>query len=174
MINQNRSSWISILSLCSLWGILACALPDPMPEAPGPAYGIPKFEDYPAHRIYREVPRPVNLVSHPKADRFRDRLLEGARTGPNFAGDQTVIRWDCGEECQQFAVVDAMTGSVIFAPFVTHLGVRFELGSRLFVVNPPEAVDRAAREGKPRSYYRTVYYVWHFGRFVEVFAINYE
>ncbi|MFT5367102.1 MAG: hypothetical protein ACI8V2_002060 [Candidatus Latescibacterota bacterium] len=164
----------SILGVCLFWCLMGCALPNPMPEAPQPVYGVPHFEDYPAYQIYRDKPRPVNLVSHPRAVRFEDRLVQGAKIGPNFAGSQTVIRWACGDACQQFGVVDAMTGSVVFAPFVTHLGVRFQLDSRLFVVNPPEAVDRAAREGKPRSYYRTVYYVWHFGRFVEVFAVDYE
>lgn len=160
--------WLIIF--LGFWG----CLPDPIPEAPQPVYDVPKFEDFPAHKIYEGKPLPVNLVSHPKALRFEDRLVEGAKTGPNFAGRQTVIRWNCGDECQQFAVVDAMTGSVVFAPFVTHLGVRFQLDSRLFVVNPPDAVERAARSGKPKSYYRTVYYVWHFGRFVEVFSVSYE
>lgn len=163
---------IWILCVCFLGGCMM--LPDPIPEAPQRVYSVPKFEDFPAYKIYKKKPLPVNLVSHPKALRFEDRLVEGAKAGPNFAGRQTIIRWSCGEECQQFAVVDAMTGSVVFAPFVTHLGVRFQLDSRLFIVNPPEAVERVSREGKPKSYYRTVYYVWHFGRFVEVFSVNYQ
>ncbi|MBT3605352.1 MAG: hypothetical protein HOE48_05055 [Candidatus Latescibacteria bacterium] len=164
----------SIWSLVFCLGVMGCMLPDPMPEAPQPVYGVPDFDDYPAFKIYRDKPRPVNLVSHPRAIRFEGRLVDGAKSGPNFAGRQTVIRWSCGDECQQFGVVDAMTGSVIFAPFVSHLGVRFQLDSRLFIVNPPEAIDRAAREGKPRSYYRTVYYVWHFGRFVEIYSVRYD
>jgi len=173
-MNGDMKSRISIWGLLMILGFGGCMLPDPIPEAPQPVYDRPRFKDFPAHKIYKDKPRPVNLVSHPRALRFEDRLVEGAKMGPNYAGNQTIIRWACGEECQQFAVIDAMTGSVIFAPFVTHLGVRFQLDSRLFVVNPPEAVERAAREGKPKSYYRTVYYVWHFGRFVEVFSENYE
>jgi hypothetical protein len=173
-MNGDMKSRIPIWGFLMVLGFGGCMLPDPIPEAPQPVYDRPRFEDFPAHKIYKGKPRPVNLVSHPRALRFEGRLVEGAKMGPNYAGNQTIIRWACGEECQQFAVIDAMTGSVIFAPFVTHLGVRFQLDSRLFIVNPPEAVDRAAREGKPKSYYRTVYYVWHFGRFVEVFSENYE
>ncbi|MDP6037518.1 MAG: hypothetical protein QGG64_03135 [Candidatus Latescibacteria bacterium] len=135
---------------------------------------IPTFENFeiPHYKIYKDKPRPVNLVSHPRAIRFKDRLIAGAKTGPNFAGDQTIMRWPCGDECQQLAVVDARSGNVIFAPFVTHLGFRFRLNSKLLIVNPPEAVERAALSGKSKSHYRTTYYVWHWGEFAEVYAIR--
>ncbi len=151
---------------------LAC-VPEP-PEAPGRVMERPEFEQFavPEYQIYKDKPRPVNLVSHPRAIRFKDRLIQGAQIGPNFAGDQTIVRWFCGEECQQLAVIDVRMGSVIFAPFVTHLGFRFRLDSKLLIVNPPEAVERAARAGKSKSHYRTAYYVWHYGEFVEIYAIE--
>ena len=155
--------------------LFACMPEFELPEAPGPVTEMPEFEQHaiPAYQIYKDKPRPVNLVSHPRAIRFKDRLIQGAKIGPNFAGDQTIVRWFCGEECQQLAVIDARTGSVIFAPFATHLGFRFRLDSKLLIVNPPEAVERAARTGRSKSHYRTAYYVWHYGEFVEIYAIRY-
>ena len=154
--------------------LTACSIEPQLPEAPERMTQIPIFEDYaiPQYKIYKDKPRPVNLLSHPRAIRFKDRLIEGAKIGPNFAGDQTIIRWSCGDECQQLAVIDARSGSVIFAPFVTHLGFRFRLDSKLLIINPLEAVERAARSGKSPSYYRTTYYVWHWGEFAEVYAIR--
>lgn len=155
--------------------LFACMPEIGLPEAPGPVTEMPEFEQFaiPEYQIYKDKPRPVNLVSHPRAIRFKDRLIPGAKIGPNFAGDQTIVRWFCGGECQQLAVIDARTGSVIFAPFVTHLGFRFRLDSELLIVNPPEAVERAARTGRSKSPYRTTYYVWHYGEFVEIYAIRY-
>ncbi len=154
---------------------IACMPEFELPEAPDRVTEKPEFEQFaiPEYQIYKDKPRPVNLVSHPRAIRYKDRLIQGTKIGPNFAGDQTIVRWFCGEECQQFAVIDARTGSVIFAPFVTHLGFRFRLDSKLLIVNPPEAVERAARTGRSKSHYRTAYYVWHYGQFVEIYAIRY-
>ena len=121
--------------------LFACMPELELPEAPGRVTEMPEFEQHeiPAYQIYKDKPRPVNLVSHPRAIRFKDRLIQGAKIGPNFAGDQTIVRWFCGEECQQLAVIDARTGSVIFAPFVTHLGFRFRLDSKLLIRQPPDS-----------------------------------
>jgi len=160
-----------LLSLIWTMGILGCTLHDPKIEYPIPIDRPPTFDAYPAHHIYKSAPKPVNLLSHPRALHFQDHLIALAKSGPNFAGHYTIARWNCGNECQQLAIIDARTGTVIFAPFVTHLGFRFRHDSRLLIVNPLEAVERAARQGKPRSHYRTVYYVWHFDRLTEVYAI---
>lgn len=166
--------YLPILSVFLFLFTTACRPEPRLPDAPDPVTERPELEDFtlPHFKIYKDKPRPVNLVSHPRAVRFKDRLIQGAKVGPNFAGDQTVVRWPCGEECQQLAVIDARTGTVIFAPFVTHLGVRFRLDSKLLIVNPLEAVERAARSGKSKSHYRTAFYVWHYGEFAEIYAIR--
>ena len=157
------------------WQFVSCTPEPRIPDAPDRVTERPEFEDFaiPNFRIYKDKPRPVNLVSHPRAVRFKDRLVQGAKVGPNFAGDQTIVRWQCGEECQQIAVIDARTGTVMFAPFVTHLGFRFRLDSKLLIVNPPGEVARAALSGKSKSHYRTAYYVWHWGELAEIYATRY-
>ena len=151
--------------------LTGCLTYDPSVESPRRLTEAPAFEDFPIARAYDKPPVPINLVSHPRAMRFKDRLIEAAKVGPNFAGHYTVVRWPCGDECQQIAVIDARTGGVIFAPFVTNLGVRFRPDSRLLIANPPEEIERVRRLRRPKEGdYRAIYYVWYQERFIEVFS----
>ena len=163
---------LSRIGLVLILGAIGCLPDDRAGEAPAPVAEAPRFEDFPVKTIYKGKPLPVNLLSHPKALRYKERLVEGAKAGPNFAGRYTVVRWGCGPECQQAVVVDARTGGVVMAPFLTRLGFRFRLDSRLFVANPPEAVQRALRHGEVKTRYKSVYYVWHNGRFVAVYSVR--
>ena len=135
---------------------------------------IPRFEEYPVFRIYEGAPMPVNVFSHPQARRLQDRLVEGAKRGPNFAGHYTVVTWACGAECQQIAVVDARTGIVAFADFMARLGAQFRVDSSLFVANPPDAVEQALRAGGGSGRYRTVYCLWQPPRFVEIYSMQHS
>jgi hypothetical protein len=74
----------------------------------------PMIADYPTKTLYSQKPAPVDFKSHPKAWTYRTRLREGAAKGPNFAGHYTLVRWGCGSSCLYFAVVDAISGRVIF------------------------------------------------------------
>ncbi|MYK50478.1 MAG: hypothetical protein F4032_01790, partial [Gemmatimonadetes bacterium] len=58
---------------------IACMPELELPEAPGPVTEMPEFEQFaiPEYQIYKDKPRPVNLVSHPRALRFKDRLIHG-------------------------------------------------------------------------------------------------
>ncbi|MFZ5867293.1 MAG: hypothetical protein ACOYXY_15520 [Thermodesulfobacteriota bacterium] len=58
-------------------------------------------------------------VSKERARTYRTRLREGAAKGPNFAGHYTVVRWGCGTDCIEFAIVDVISGAVFFPPFLT-------------------------------------------------------
>jgi hypothetical protein len=54
---------------------------------------------WPAKAFYRGNPAPGNLSSQLRAHRFRTRLREGAKRGPNFAGQMTIFWLDCGTQC---------------------------------------------------------------------------
>jgi len=58
------------------------------------------------------------------------------RRGVNFAGHYVFVEWSCGTNCQQSAVVDAITGRVYPGPEGTH-GYSFKTDSRLLITNPP-------------------------------------
>lgn len=162
---------IPVLAYLMCFVLTGCLTYDPSVEAPRRLSEAPDFEAFPVVRVYDKPPVPVNLVSHPRAMRFKDRLIEAAKAGPNFAGHYTVVRWSCGDECQQIALIDARTGGVIFAPFVTNLGVRFQTDSRLLIANPPEEIVRVRRLRRPKEgTYRAIYYVWYQERFIEVFS----
>ena len=134
----------------------------------------PRFEAYPVSRIYEGKPLPVNVLSHPQARKLQTRLVEGAKKGPNFAGHYTVVMWGCGTECQQIAVVEARTGIVAFAEFMTRLGAQFRIDSNLLIANPPDAVEQALRAGGASRRYRTVYYLWKAPRFVELYSVEHS
>lgn len=84
----------------------------PISIAAGPR--LPSFQDYCVSEKFVGMPAPVNLSSHPKAPRFRTRLRDGARKEPNFAGHYTVVEWGCGSGCLSLALVDAISGQVVF------------------------------------------------------------
>jgi hypothetical protein len=97
---------------------------------PRQAAGVPRFEDYPVTDIFRGT-HAAPLLSSPQARRFRTRLREQVQFGPNFAGYFTLARWGCGAGCVVFAVIDARTGEVYFAPFTTE-GAYLSKGERRF------------------------------------------
>ena len=77
----------------------------------------PSFARYPSVPSYGAKPAPVNLASHPRAKTYRTMLRDGAKSGPNFAGQYTIVGWGCGTSCLDFAIVDARSGAVYFPPF---------------------------------------------------------
>lgn len=77
---------------------------------------VPRFEDHPAEPVEIDNPAPVDFSDNPDARLFRTRLTRGAAEGPNFAGHYTIVGWSCGSTCFAWAMVDAITGRVHFAP----------------------------------------------------------
>ena len=75
----------------------------------------PGFAHYRTGTIFRGKPAKV-IINTAKARQFRTRLREDSRLGPNFAGHYTVVFWGCGTGCAQIAIVNAITGKVIWLP----------------------------------------------------------
>ncbi|MGH9762777.1 MAG: hypothetical protein ACREDR_43305 [Blastocatellia bacterium] len=105
-----------------------------------------RYEDFPAGKPFAGKPATVKLTTK-KARMKRTVLREGAAGGPNFAGHYIVVNWGCGASCVQFAIVDAITGSVYFPSFYVAAGVgsdqdyehtpeplQFKLDSKLLMV----------------------------------------
>lgn len=133
---------------------------------PSQSIAAPSFAQYRVTQRYNGRPAAVNLNS-PQARRFRTVLTNGARRGPNFAGQYTVVTWGCGTECQQVAIVDAKTGRVYMTGITASLGVKHQLNSRLLVVNPPEEIALFG-SNKPDWLYSR-YYVWESNRLRQVY-----
>ena len=71
---------------------------------------VRRFQEYPITTTFRGPAAPARIDSARYGRMFRTRLREGARRGPNFAGEFTVVTWGCGTSCQFVAVVNARTG----------------------------------------------------------------
>jgi hypothetical protein len=93
------------------------------------------FRLYPAQEHFHGRPAQVDLSSAEGARRFRTVLRGGAAGGPNFAGAYTLVRWGCGTNCGQLAIVSARTGKVYFGPSAES-DIHFRLDSELLVVDP--------------------------------------
>ncbi|HEY9850100.1 MAG TPA: hypothetical protein V6D28_11615 [Leptolyngbyaceae cyanobacterium] len=145
-----RQLYRTFLALPLITGIALTALPSQ-------SIAAPSFAQYRVTQRYNGRPAAVNLNS-PQARRFRTVLTNGARRGPNFAGQYTVVTWGCGTECQQVAIVDAKTGRVYMTGITASLGVKHQLNSRLLVVNPPEEIAQLSPEYARRI--STKYYIW--------------
>ena len=115
----------------------------------------PIFRNYSATEKFSGTPAHVNLTSHPQARRFRTVLEQGSKKGPNFAGKYTVVTWGCGSSCQSVGIINAETGSVYMLKSPAEAGVKFQLNSRLLIVNPPENFS-ANEPGRMK----TRYYLW--------------
>jgi hypothetical protein len=74
------------------------------------------FADFPATRAFHGTPASPILRTAGQR-RFRTRIREAAREGPNFAGHYTIAEWGCGTSCVSISVVDAETGTVYEGPF---------------------------------------------------------
>lgn len=153
-----RQLWGSFLALPLAAGIALTTIPSQ-------SIAAPSFTQYRVTQRYTGRPAAVNLNT-PQARRFRTVLTNGARRGPNFAGQYTVVTWGCGTECQQVAIVDARTGRVYMTGITASLGVKHQLNSRLLVVNPPEEIAQLSPEYARRI--STRYYVWENNRLRQI------
>jgi hypothetical protein len=85
--------------------------------APIRAQPVPQFRQF---SIAREVNVPVVSpdLSTSQAYNYRTRLRAAAAAPVNFAGAYRLATWGCdGDQCQTGAVVDRLSGSVVFLPF---------------------------------------------------------
>jgi hypothetical protein len=71
------------------------------------------FEDYPADTSPLLATRMPNFNGTDAAVRRARGLVERAVTrGPNFAGRVAVARWECGKNCERWALVDVVSGHI--------------------------------------------------------------
>lgn len=75
---------------------------------------IPTFSAYKV-RIEKFGKVTVNLKSHKKARMYRTNLRDAAlKEDVNFAGHYILTVWSCGDNCSQWAIIDARNGNVFF------------------------------------------------------------
>ncbi|MBP9760190.1 MAG: hypothetical protein KBD24_02365 [Candidatus Pacebacteria bacterium] len=72
----------------------------------------------------------------PEAKEYRNSITSALQGGVNFAGRFAVADWECGQNCQNHAIMDVETGQVVAHGLQTEYGVEFTADSTLFVTNP--------------------------------------
>ena len=135
----------------------------------GNAPVAPRFADYPAAHARLTRPAPPLLASR-EARLFRTVIRDAAAEGPDFAGHYTIAVWGCGASCTSAAIVDAVSGRVVFQDAMSdiagshvagrepdgtepaYVSLRFRPDSRLLIVLGAPGEDDA-RDG-------VAYYVW--------------
>jgi hypothetical protein len=113
---------------------------------------LPEFSKYPIQESDKLIgePSPVDMGSYPGASTYKTKLQEGAQGGPNFAGHYTIVAIGCGTQCEEDWVIDAKTGKII-DKFSSIIGVKYQLDSKLLIINPPDAQLKAAYEAHPEQ-----------------------
>ncbi|MBI3903942.1 MAG: hypothetical protein HY306_13535 [Nitrosomonadales bacterium] len=139
----------------------------------------PQFKDFPSEIVRVESKASPALKPMTNAWRFRTTIRESyADTPVNFAGHFVAISWGCGAPCQQWAIINAQTGSIYLASFSTGNGALFYTDSQLFVADPPD--DKAESQSCDDDNVMcqlgrgdfAVYYRWTGSAFEELYKVS--
>ena len=109
---------------------------------------IPTFENYAVSVTDNiKIAEDVDFDSYEGAWKFRTRLREGLKNGPNFADKYVVVTHGCGTSCQVNWVLNSETGKVL-GKFSSTYGAHYRRDSRLIIGNQPNY-----SEVEPEYYY---------------------
>ncbi|HBG69225.1 MAG: hypothetical protein A2W93_04205 [Bacteroidetes bacterium GWF2_43_63] len=97
------------------------------------------FCDFDVAEIYSGKLAMPDFSTDRSALKFVTRIKNGCEDeGVNFAGHYTIVTWGCGSSCQQMAIVDRITGKIIYSqlPFMNNYsGSEFRKDSRMLIIN---------------------------------------
>lgn len=100
-----------------------------------------QFNNFKVDRIHKGRLASPNFNTDSNSRQFITKIKEGCKEkGVNFAGHYTIVEWGCGTSCQEMAIVDRISGQIIFSqvPFDTvdgHSGISYQVDSRMLIVN---------------------------------------
>lgn len=119
-----------------------------------PSDSVLKFEDYKATESFNGTPAKPNFNTNPAARMFYTRITKDSNKGPNFAGAYAIITYGCGTSCQLHTIVNENTGKIVsYNEILSEAGIRYQLNSRLIIVNPPESIGYAPKSTRIQYYY---------------------
>lgn len=128
-----------------------------------------QFGNFKVDKVYKGKLAKPNFRTDPSAKTFSTRIREGCKEmGVNFAGHYTIIEWGCGTQCLNSAIVDRISGEIIFSQFQSdsiegHFGIDYRIDSRMIIMET-EALSEY-------SGYETGYRRFDFWRLPIVFEI---
>lgn len=100
-----------------------------------------QFDNFKVDEVYTGQLASPNFKTDPSAKRFVSLIKQSCKEeGVNFAGHYTIVEWGCGTFCAEMAIVDRVTGKIIYSqiPFDTadgHSGADYKIDSRMLIVN---------------------------------------
>ena len=100
-----------------------------------------QFDNYKVDKVYKGRLAPPNFNTDPNAKYYNTKIVEGCKAeGVNFAGHYKIVDWGCGTMCQEMAVVDRISGQIIYSqiPFDKvdgHSGISYKIDSRMLIIN---------------------------------------
>ena len=153
MHTKNRSTGFSAAMVVLLSLFVLAVVSTAGAETP-----LPRFADHPVKERFTGKPALPDFANNKDARRYKSRIREGAKQGPNFAGKYTIIEWGCGSQCQSFAIVDAKTGAIYSPPFTSSWGLLYRLDSNLLIADPVSS--EALANGNVPAWLVTGFYTW--------------
>ena len=136
----------------------------------------PTFEKFAISEAYKGKMAPLKLNSYPEARKYRTRLRENVKAGPNFAGHYAVIAIGCGTNCQNQWVVNVKSGKIL-GRFLTSNDAEYRLGSNLLILNPPTEEYKKIYKENPKTPLlpeKTVYMVWEKDKPKVIYEVDME
>ena len=124
---------------------------------------IPEFKDYAVTEKFKGKIAVIDYSGNKYPEMFKTAIGAGVAGGVNFAGHYIVVKWGCGSDCEQGAVVDAINGSVYeIHPSGWSCGIKFQSDSSLFIQNADQADCSYDWAGEK-------YYNWENNKFVLIY-----
>jgi hypothetical protein len=96
-----------------------------------------QFHDFPEYKVDSVFKGPFSkpdFKTNPKWKMYRTKITEGAVGKPNFAGHYWFCCWRCGSNCQQFVVVDCISGIICDGFQIMNLA-DFRPDSKMIIIN---------------------------------------
>lgn len=74
----------------------------------------PNFKDYPIPKFYKKSHKFPDFNGRDRwAKDYKTKIKQGIESGPNFAGEYSIIEIGCGTGCAFVLIVDNKTGAVL-------------------------------------------------------------
>lgn len=79
----------------------------------------------------------------PKAKEYKEVIDTAVADGVDFAGHYAIAQWSCGNQCQEQAVVDVITGKLVAMGLPSEAGVGTHEQFAVLITNPSENLPKA-------------------------------
>jgi hypothetical protein len=134
------------------------------------ARGAPTFEAYAVPAAFTGKAALPRFATATGSRRFKTVLTAATEAGPNFAGHYTVAMWGCGSPCVSLAIIDAITGQIVFVSNPSARAPMFRRDSRLLVFDGTGFLTDSL--GRPKFDTNVTYTEWLDGQLRTILTLD--